>query len=388
MRNGNVLGFARVIGLSALLLAACGDDEEAAPVDAGGSGGMGGGSGGTSGGGTGGSAPTGLGDDVAGKACTDSEDCGGAMCATMVPGTMLGSSLPAPGGYCTATCASDADCGAGGACIITLANGGGLVCLDICTSVSDCRDGYECDGGGMIGNVTVPDTCRPATETDQLGDDVAGKMCASDDDCSGGACLTTRFSLAGEYELPGGYCSGDCLEDAHCGAGGVCLPALPIIGGAGSCYEECATDTDCTRDGYRCRPLRDGIRGCNVAAPPLPDNTTGIACADDAACGGNEGSCASEIPRPGIEGLLGEADAAPGGYCTQGCLEDIDCGAGGTCVGGGLGAGICLASCNGGGCRAGYVCEDRAIMSFDPDAGPPDPLTVCVPDAGDEDGGI
>src|SRR5690349_11080909 len=118
MRNGNVLGFARVIGMAAVLLAACGgDDESPAPADAGGSGGTGGSGGSGTGGGGGDSGSSGLGDDVAGKPCTTSADCGGATCATQIAGTMLGSTLTAPGGYCTGNCTDDTACGEGGACI-------------------------------------------------------------------------------------------------------------------------------------------------------------------------------------------------------------------------------------------------------------------------------
>jgi hypothetical protein len=385
MRNGNVLGFARLIGVCAVLLAACGDDEAESPTDAGGTGGTGG----TGGGGTGGGGGqmTGLDDDVAGKACTDAADCGGATCATSIPGTMIGSALPAPGGYCTGTCMDDTQCGNGGACIGSIANGIALQCLAVCEGPADCRDGYQCGGGLSIGGLVVPDTCRPAPDTDQLGDDVAGKMCAADEDCSGGQCLTERMALTGAYELPGGYCSGACLEDAHCGNGGVCVAS--ILGGAGSCYESCATDGDCVRDGYRCRPLGQDIRGCNPASDPLPDGLVGDACADDAACGGNEGSCANGLPQSGLQGVLGGQDLAPGGYCSQGCVEDIDCGAGGVCVGGGLGVGVCFATCSTGtDCREGYICDDRSVASLDPDAGAPEPLTVCVPIPTDDDAGM
>ena len=281
---------------------------------------------------------------------------------------------------------TDAECGAGGACILSLPSLTGS-CFATCNAMSACRDGYICAGGFELGEgqLVVPDTCRPRPDTDQLGDDVAGKMCTEAADCAGGQCLTTRPALAGSVELPGGYCSGDCLEDSHCGAGGVCVASL--LGGAGSCYESCATDVDCTRDGYRCRPLGQDIRGCNPASDPLPANSAGDACSGDAACGGVAGTCVTELPEAGFGGLIGANLPAPGGYCSQRCIEDVDCGAGGVCVGGPL-AGTCFARCTGTDCRTGYVCEDRAIMSIDPDAGPPDPLTVCAPIPSDEDAGL
>jgi hypothetical protein len=373
---GKAMRAAQVIGYVLLLLAgACGDDE-----DSGGSPDASNGSGGSQAM----DSSTGLADDTAGKACTSNAECPGGTCATQIAAAMIGQMAAAPGGYCTATCLNSDQCGAGALCTALIPDVVEGTCLGTCTAPSDCRDEYICTGGATFGNVVIPDTCRPRPDTDQLGDDVAGKACEAAEDCEGGQCLTMR-PLVGE--LPGGYCSGACLEDAHCGAGGVCMPS--ILGGAGSCYEACAADGDCTREGYRCRPLGGDLRGCTVAADPLPDNTTGKACASDADCGGAEGSCASEVPQAGLPGSIGFTDPAPGGYCTQACLEDIDCGAGGACAG--L-VGACFARCTdaagGTGCREGYVCEDRAIMPIGQDAGEPDPLLICAPAPTDEDAGL
>src|ERR1041384_6610371 len=56
--------------------------------------------------------------NTSGKACDDNADCGSGMCATQIPGSgLLSMLLPAPGGYCTAPCRSDTQCGEGGACL-------------------------------------------------------------------------------------------------------------------------------------------------------------------------------------------------------------------------------------------------------------------------------
>ena len=131
--------------------------------------------------------------------------------------------------------------------------------------------------------------------------------------------------------LPGGYCSGRCLEAADCGEGGACVLPLGGLGaGAGTCYLGCSSDDDCDRDGYRCRDL-GGMRGCSPAADPLPDDTVGKACSADADCGGNMGSCAMQLPGPGLQGILMPV-VAPDGYCSQSCMEASDCGTGGACV--------------------------------------------------------
>jgi hypothetical protein len=239
----------------------------------------------------------------------------------------------------------------------------------------------------MLAGVVVPNTCRPIPETDQLDDGVAGDMCMAAADCPGGTCLTSRMEIVTTIDLPGGYCSGRCVEDAQCGAGGVCLPAL--LGGAGSCYQACADDSECTRDGYRCRALRGQIRGCNPAADPLPDTTTGDACASDTDCGGAAGTCQTQLPVSGFGGAFGQTTPAPGGYCSQPCQEDLDCGAGGLCTGGVLGGGYCFKPCAAvTDCREGYVCEARGGAGIPgggaADGGAPDggttATTVCSPE--------
>lgn len=49
-----------------------------------------------------------------------------------------------PGGYCSKSCDSDADCPDGSACVDAAGVGG--VCLLSCTAGADCRtsDGYDC----------------------------------------------------------------------------------------------------------------------------------------------------------------------------------------------------------------------------------------------------
>jgi hypothetical protein len=56
-----------------------------------------------------------------------------------------------PGGYCTAECATDADCGAGGACVEN-------VCYRECDADADCRPSYACVNAG---DVSVCDVGEP-----------------------------------------------------------------------------------------------------------------------------------------------------------------------------------------------------------------------------------
>lgn len=336
--------------LFVLVMFGCGGSEDQGSPMPGGQGGAGGTSG-VGGGGAGGAMSVQpLPNDTAGKPCTANTECAPGTCTLMVEG-VDGMPAPAPGGYCTGNCTTDIDCGAGGTCVLTFGTMAGL-CYDGCTADTDCREGYLCG--------PLTSTCRPTPANDQLADNSAGIPCAADTECGDGTCLTTL--LSGE-PFPGGYCSGACLMDSHCGAGGVCWRTGAA---AGRCYDACVADTDCTRDGYRCRTIADPIMGCLPAADPLPDNTTGIACAADADCGGAMGSCAAMLPAAG-----GGEVAAPAGYCTASCEIDADCGAGGLCVVTRAGA-ICFDPCAmPTECREGYVCGERGGGEM--------PSIVCTP---------
>jgi hypothetical protein len=178
--------------------------------------------------------------------------------------------------------------------------------------------------------------------------------------------------------FPGGYCSGRCLADADCGERALCdLGAAGALGlggaTAGTCYRSCAQDADCARDGYRCRSGLGGTaKRCIPGAKPLADATAGKACAADADCGGAAMSCITQMQVFNAQAISGGMVNTsqltvqvpyPGGYCSQRCVDNVDCGAGGVCVGG-LGAfggavavGTCYKSCSANAdCRDGYSC--------------------------------
>jgi hypothetical protein len=175
----------------------------------------------------------------------------------------------APGGYCSGTCTDDAQCGAGGVCAGAFAAASlAGSCMKACQTDTDCaRAGYECvaglelpDGGvpGVGELPPQPNTCQPKPATVNLDDGVVGKACSSDADCGDGTCATTIggvFNFGGT-PTPGGYCTGACTEDAHCGAGGECVNLIPFGNMAGSCYRACGAS--CDREGYACGPVVSG----------------------------------------------------------------------------------------------------------------------------------
>jgi hypothetical protein len=383
-----------LVGIFALVQAGCGGDDAPKQV----SNGVTSGSGGST------VAPQPLPSHTAGKACSGDMDCAGGTCEmSLSNGTgFMAAATMAPGGYCSTSCATSMDCGEGGSCIgATMApmlpmfparptgrggaggtsgtsgspaagSGGSAgaragaagsrsagtrgLCYASCSADTDCREGYRCNSAlgtpfMPAGMMSTSGTCQVAPPTDQLANGVVGNMCAADPDCEGGRCTTT----SGTTRFPGGYCSGRCLLDSNCGSSGFCSPGTG--GATGTCYRSCGSDSDCGREGYRCRAgtgAQATPKRCIPGAAPLPDNVVGNACGADADCGGAAMSCRTQT-------LAQPATALPGGYCTGSCVESLDCGAGGTCLGasGGQANGNCFRTCSGDTeCRTGYVCAE------------------------------
>jgi hypothetical protein len=307
-------------------------------------------------------------DGIAGTACDDDRDCAPGRCARELRITSVDAPQEAPGGYCTTGCDHDSQCGGGAACLVPADADAVGACMSQCHTDADCRDGYLCAGAGPAAGAQIAGTCRPVPPTDRVADGIAGSACSADADCAGGRCATTS-ALGNDF--PGNYCTGRCFADEECGAGGACL-AFTGSGIPGQCLGTCAADADCTRDGYRCRELRSAdhtVHACYPAPDALPDHSAGMACTSAADCGGGE--CARELPYGSFATY--EVVPAPGGYCTQECTLDADCGAGAQCISHGMHGGMCLGACvEGTDCRAGYECIAH-LRDGDPEA------RVCAP---------
>ena len=289
-------------------------------------------------------------DRTAGKACKRDSDCKPGRCERELAIAAGAEAMPAPGGYCTLECTSDTQCGERGECAVPAGKDRGQ-CLGQCRSADDCREGYVCAGATQLQGAAVFGNCQPKQQTGRLASGAVGRGCVSDADCAGGRCAAA--SPLGP-PFPGNYCTARCYSDDSCGTGGACL-SFPNSVDAGHCFERCTADADCTRDGYRCVELQAGFSACYPAPQALPDHTAGKPCDSDAACGGTAKSCASELPYGTFSAY--ESVPAPGGYCTQQCSLDSQCGAGAQCISRGVQGGMCLATCNeAADCREGYWC--------------------------------
>jgi hypothetical protein len=274
-----------------------------------------------------------------GSPCTaEGDDCGpDRSCAQELTGgaafSIIVDPLPAIHGYCSAMCDSNAECGERGVCFGRGLLGSGGECRRACASTTECATGLECATAGDLMNPLLPNTCQPLPVPDLLAADEAGKHCTEDSECGDGYCQQAA-------DNHGGVCTGLCIADENCGAGGVCVRG--VYGSRGTCSEACETDADCQNDqrGWGCGPEKR----CVPEADPLP--AVGEPCnpkADPTDCG--VGSCRTE-------GLSGEK--YPGGYCIGNCDEDADCGALGVCINGLT----CLRSCSSDDdCRPEYKCQ-------------------------------
>ena len=209
--------------------------------------------------------------------CTSRSQCMGgtvASCLTTTDGY--------PGGLCSRSCSSDADCD-GGICYSLTA---GMRCIPSCTTPSECRDGYQCQG--IVGRDDracfpwcstnadcMPSSCNMWTRRCGSSGDTTradnGGACAVSTQCRSGRCSTELNDMM----MPTGYLDGICFSlctippdseyagtrvpQGNCPMGSVCVrDTNGMAGGIGYCRVQCMTSDDC-RPGYICsRPRRPG----------------------------------------------------------------------------------------------------------------------------------
>lgn len=188
-----------------------------------------------------------------------------------------------------------------------------------------------------------------------------GESCGADTDCRGyGICLLPP-------DAPNGYCITALCSTVGCeDERDTCLLLMDGANTADLCLKGCSTREDC-RQGYDCLQL-PGTQdfSCWVEGMGMMGNNTPGVGMDGSSCG-SDADCAGGL-------CILDADGWPGGYCSRGCQNDVDCNGdlqGATCsedptTGGSL----CLDRCeHNGECRTGYLCERAGL-----NAG------VCKPD--------
>jgi Cys-rich repeat protein len=200
-------------------------------------------------------------ENVIGQACESNDDCGAGSCLK----TIQIVNTPYPGGYCTAPCRSDDQCGEGAVCIPGQFGRMGSCYLACDEAIGCSREGYICR---VVSGVA---RCVPGSKP--LPDNIVGAACSSDEDCGGGA--KTCAATIGNADAPGGYCTQWCAIDSDCGTGGKCINGISIVTiNSGTCYRACSMSEDC-RPEYECRSI-SGTAGdpgvCVVSAADTADN--------------------------------------------------------------------------------------------------------------------
>lgn len=226
-----------------------------------------------------------------GASCRDELDCGGtALC--------ISEEYDFPGGYCSSHCTSDAHCAPGSVCEAGPEEMG--YCFATCVSDADCRDGYECIDDGMGNRV-----CYPEFVT---GETPVGGKCQQHSECVGGYCWTEE-----QAQVPGGYCTAQCRNDADCPGSSYC--------DQGACIASCQRNSDCGRDDFVCWP--------NEERPG--EGVCWFPCVSDADCDGEvcnaEGMCGTQAPplaeepvvEPGEDGATATTSDESAGGDDEGC---------------------------------------------------------------------
>ena len=126
---------------------------------------------------------------------------------------------------------------------------GGVPAIECKTSL-DCLSAPDsqtvCNAAGVCVQCEVPDDCGidgGANHDCTNSKCVEFTPCASDDECSSGACDTTKHRCV------------DCTQDAQCGSGKKCLNQ--------TCRTSCASDNTCTPQGQLCDKTLTVCIECN-----------------------------------------------------------------------------------------------------------------------------
>jgi hypothetical protein len=271
----------------------------------------------------------------------------GAACTKGDAGTATGcandalcvEAAAAPGQpFCSALCASDADCPTDGYCLesksATLPNGSYVylgyctpkskITGTICVRESDCPADQGCVSYGARTHLL---TCVKSGGNKSTGD-----KCTKSSECRSGQCLDREFHADANRS----FCSAECGKSSDCGADqrcarvvlnnngtvsdprddlvvGICQTLFVPVANAG-----CQSSADCTKNGADTCSTKYGL--CYKAGAP-----SGSACTDDVGC--ELGAVCSGPPQ-------NPDPRFPGGYCqTYGCAPGAAAGSVDSCPG-------------------------------------------------------
>ncbi len=249
------------------------------------------------------------------KFCASGQDCSTGNCLTDGNGL----------NWCSATCQTAANCGAGFQCQVISGTGYCVptaACTNQCTSAGQCAPGYMCSSGtcrptGAVGDrCEVSNTCNScgACVTDATDNTIAycraccgggsgNQLCqgCASTSCAGGSTCTGLLNNVDSVCLP----SSGAAACAVCSTGSPCQSGLQCVNGR--CYPSCTPSNPGSCGACYDQGNGSGICGCqnqlaHEGEPCGPVNGGGVAaCVNGQACVGSPKVCrvSCELNNPG-----------------------------------------------------------------------------------------
>jgi MYXO-CTERM domain-containing protein len=210
-------------------------------------------------------------------------------------------------------------------------------CEVICTTDTECVNGFYCDSAGKCkAQKSQGMACDPKAG---LGCLEAGCRICSTNNCVDNVCCDTPCAGACDECVSQG---GKCAFAAKGSPGDPQCAPFTCTGGSDTCPSSCSSDAECVGPSYCdagvCKAKKAAGLGC-VGSNECLDNACLAAVCCDALCNGACEAC-------GIDGhcalISGQGSAACGGYkcdgatasCPTSCLDDNNCLASHYCAGG------------------------------------------------------
>lgn len=246
--------------------------------------------------------------------------------------------------------------------------------VDMPQPESFCSDYFDDDKDGYI-DCDDPSVCQSTFEC-MPGVGAVGTPCFSNTDCAANS--NDPVCLQSWKGFPDGYCSEWCdVQTQDCPMGAVCGD-IGLGSVHGVCLASCLMDTDC-RVGYACVDKGLPTPVCTLAPESACDNYSDddsdslvdcedpdcqqkAACASGSKVSGSPCTASNECYSAQNDPVcLSELNYGyPGGYCSEFCYFNNDCGPGAVCenwVFFPSGAGSCMKTCQmNTDCRPGYFC--------------------------------
>jgi len=212
--------------------------------------------------------------------CSGPSDCASGICGDQLTVTTDVYKAASDASFCTRPCCTSADCDASSVCFATAAGGSYCVLpawLGRSTALGTGRGGAPCG---------VDSDCRSGICAGQACADTCCSTAHAQADCSPGAtCAFGAFpgkSFDVHYTAYCAPASGAGANGASCTGNGQCLAALCAVG---TCHDACRSSTDCGSTSEECAyAILPSFAIVTACATSPGSGEEGTSCQSDAAC--------------------------------------------------------------------------------------------------------